>query len=917
MHPERWSQIEELFERTLERGSSERLAFLRDACGDDTELYDEVRSLLEANQQAGRFMDDTTLAAGHVRGAPAALFPSDDRWVGRTLGVYRLQRVIGHGGMSTVYLGSRIDDEYQSDVAIKIIRQGHDDHHLQRRFLRERQILADLDHPNIAKLHDGGTTEEGVPYFVMELIEGVTLLEYCDREQLGLQARLALFLQVCAAVQGAHRNLIVHRDIKPANILVGADGVPKLLDFGIAKSLDPDAPVEALETTRHGHRLMTPAYASPEQIEGKTITTATDVYALGVVLYELLAGLHPHRLWGDTGRDLEDAILRHPAVQPSAALQQDSRASASSRASGGARAGDGNSASADHRRDDDGATSRRPSLETISRHRGLMARQLIHRLSGDLDTIVLMALRKEPERRYSSVEQLAEDLRRYREGLPVLARKSSLGYRLGKFVGRNKLAVASGVIVALLVVGFGVAMALLATQNARERDLVQAANQREKQLSTRLADVASDLGQALDHLQQEEARRIDAEADKLLLAGKDQEAQQLREDVQQVRDDLAQRARTLDELREALGSSGDWDVDAVRQQIADAALLEQQLIAAKQREQLALNRAAEVEQRQDELERRLAAIEETPDRGGSSPTETRARETAGEVATFQPVAALPSVANSTISGSVPPMGSSAGSAVSARSVAQSQSSPCVFGEETNDQGFLFVRICGGTFTMGSGVADVASFDNEWPEHEVEVSEFWFGKVEITNEQYRRLHTDHPGEANLPATHVRWGQAQKFCEHFGFRLPTEAEWEYTARGGSQMAWFFGNDESTLARYAWYGESSDGEPHRVGQKEPHPWGVYDLYGNVWEWVSDVGAPYEEGRQVDPTGPHPALTPRRFDLVRGNSFDTAPRMQRVVRGGAFDSAPRMLRSANRGQARLATRDRNVGFRCVRPGG
>ncbi|MEM7355361.1 MAG: serine/threonine-protein kinase, partial [Acidobacteriota bacterium] len=428
MSPERWQKIQALFEQTLERGVPDRRAFLEQACGDDTALRDEVASLLTADQQAGSFMSE------HSVGLDLDSPPEGEAWIGRNIGPYKILRPIGHGGMSTVFLAARDDDEYRGQVAIKVTRRGPGSADLRQRFLRERQILADLNHPNIAQLHDAGTTSEGIPYFVMELVDGVSILEFCDRQRLPIAARLELFLEVCNAVQAAHRSLIVHRDIKPANLLITSDGRPKLLDFGIAKPLDPATLAESLEATRTWQRPMTLAYASPEQIRGKSLSTATDVYSLGVVLYELLTGRHPHRSSTDTLSDLEGAILQRPPQRPSTAIEP----------VGGP--------PIDPAED-------RPDADEIGRRRNVNPHQLQRQLRGDLDNIVLMALRKDPARRYSSVEQMAEDLRRYQDGLPVVARPSSLGYRSRKFVGRNKLAVGTAALIVLLVLGFGVAMA--------------------------------------------------------------------------------------------------------------------------------------------------------------------------------------------------------------------------------------------------------------------------------------------------------------------------------------------------------------------------------------------------------------------------------------------------------------------------
>ena len=334
---------------------------------------------------------------------------------GGRIGPYQVVTEIGRGGMGAVYLAVRADDQYHKRVAIKLVKKGMDSEDILARFRHERQILANLDHPNIARLLDGGTTEEGVPYFVMEHIEGVPIDRYCLDRALPVPARLRLFRQVLAAVHCAHQNLVVHRDLKPGNILVTSDGTPKLLDFGIAKLLRPEGTVTQTLTT---HRVMTPDYASPEQVRGEAITTATDVYSLGVILYELLAGRRPYRVQGVGLEELQRVVCHEDPTRPSAAVTRLDEGQATLRA------------------------DERPRLERLRRE-----------LKGDLDNVVLMAMRKEPARRYASAEQFSEDVRRHLEGLPVIARSDTPGYRAAKFVARHKGAVVAAGMVALSLVG--------------------------------------------------------------------------------------------------------------------------------------------------------------------------------------------------------------------------------------------------------------------------------------------------------------------------------------------------------------------------------------------------------------------------------------------------------------------------------
>jgi serine/threonine protein kinase/predicted negative regulator of RcsB-dependent stress response len=339
---------------------------------------------------------------------------------GRHIGPYQVVRELGHGGMGAVYLAVRADDQFKQQVAIKLIKRGMDTDFIISRFRHERQILASFHHPYIAGLLDGGSTEDGLPYFVMEYIEGHPINTYCENHRLAITERLKLFRQVCAAVHYAHQNLVIHRDLKPGNLLVTEDGTPKLMDFGIAKILSPTLAATTIQDTAPFLRLMTPEYASPEQARGEPITTASDVYTLGVVLYELLTGHRPYQFKNRLPDEIAHTISETQPSYPSAVVSR---------------------------------------AETATMHDGQIKvydRQFVTRrrqLAGDLDNIVLMAMRKEPQRRYSSVEQFSEDLRRHLEGLPVIARKDTLWYRASKFVSRHKAGVAAAALIVLSLVG--------------------------------------------------------------------------------------------------------------------------------------------------------------------------------------------------------------------------------------------------------------------------------------------------------------------------------------------------------------------------------------------------------------------------------------------------------------------------------
>lgn len=419
---EHWDKVKRLFDAALETEPERRDAFLEEHCSGDPQLCNEVKSLLSSLEEAGSFIQAPALS-GAAMAPPVdeeADGPSD-----RRIGAYLLNRPIARGGMGTVYLAVRADDQYQKRVAIKLIKRGMDTDSILRRFRNERQILAGLDHPNIAKLLDGGTTPEDLPYFVMDYIDGKPIDEYCTVHKLSIDERLRLFRSVCSAVQYAHQNLVVHRDIKPGNILVTAEGVPKLLDFGIAKLLNPEISYQTLDPTAAEIRPMTPEYASPEQIRGDTITTASDVYSLGVLLYKLLTGRQPYLINTRQPQELAQLVCDSEPDRMSTAVTR-----------------------LDPPGNEDAAKGKPSVPELPIGARKELAARLRRRLAGDLDNIVMMAMRKEPQRRYASVEQLSEDIRRHLAGLPVIARKDTLGYRSAKFIKRHK----AGVVAAVLVV---------------------------------------------------------------------------------------------------------------------------------------------------------------------------------------------------------------------------------------------------------------------------------------------------------------------------------------------------------------------------------------------------------------------------------------------------------------------------------
>lgn len=439
LSPTRRAEIEEVFEHALDLDPDRRGAWLSERCAHDDELRAEVEALLAAN--------DVTSGILERRLTPVTLDLATDPLRDRRIGPYRVVRELGRGGMGVVYLAERVDGEFRREVAIKLLRNSPDAEELHRRFLAERQILASLSHPHIAQLIDGGTTEGQLPYLVMEYVDGLPITTYCDRDGLDIASRLRLFVDVCRAVHSAHQNLVIHRDIKPGNILVTAAGQVKLLDFGIAKLLNAATSGLALPHTRTAFRVMTPDYASPEQVRGEPLTTGSDVYALGVVLYELLAGRRPYQIRTGAARELHELVCEREPERPSTWAK---------------RPAPPNDAEA-------------PTPSAIASARGTSPERLERLLAGDLDAIVMMALRKEPRRRYGSAELLAEDVQRYLGGLPVLARHPSRAYYLGKFLRRHRTAASLGAIAVLSLIA-STAVAVRQTAMARrERDRATAA----------------------------------------------------------------------------------------------------------------------------------------------------------------------------------------------------------------------------------------------------------------------------------------------------------------------------------------------------------------------------------------------------------------------------------------------------------
>ena len=494
-----WKRVQEAFQAAQDLAPEARAAYLRRLEADDRALHAEVASLLAAHE-------DTGPLARLLPDAPPA--PPTDR-----IGPYRILAPLGEGGMATVYLAERDAHDFTQLVALKVSRTGFADVRMADRLRGERRILAGLEHPGIARLVDGGATAAGQPFCAMEFVDGPNLLDYADRQRLTVPQRIRLFLEVCDAVYYAHQQLVVHRDLKPRNILVTPEGRAKLLDFGIAKLLDAAQEVDPAIQATHTAAWFTPAYASPEQVRGGPVTTLTDVYALGVVLYELLTGVRPYEVDARSPAEVERIVCEHIPDPPSETVSRISSAA---------------------------AQARRSTAERLQRQ-----------LDGDLDTIVLKALAKEPGRRYASVEQLAEDLRRHLDGHPVHARPDRLGYKAGKFIRRHRTAVAAAALAALSLLGGIAATTWQARVARRERD--------------RAARALSEAQRALNQSEDVTRFLVDLfrESDPLLATGNAGATRELLRrgviETEGLAGQPAVQARMLDVLGEVYANLGEYD----------------------------------------------------------------------------------------------------------------------------------------------------------------------------------------------------------------------------------------------------------------------------------------------------------------------------------------------------------------------
>lgn len=432
----RSEKLAKIFEEALKLTETERTEFLKKACENDSELFEEVSSLLEADGNLPPILSG--------KAANKICLQPDKNYEGKIIGSYKILRQIAEGGMGSVFLAERADGQFEQEVALKVIKPGMNSNEIIKRFQFERQILARLQHPNIARLLDGGLTEDSLPYFTMEYVEGEPIDVYCNRNNLSINERLKLFIKVCEVIQFAHKNLVIHRDLKPSNIIIKKDGTVKLLDFGIAKVLTQDhEPESAL--TRTGLHVMTPEYASPEQIKSEPVTTSTDIYLLGLILYQILTGEKAYTIKTQSPLELEKIICYTEPLKPSSKVK----------------------------------LSQEKNEYKINE-------KLIKTLSGDLDNICLMALRKEPERRYSSVENFQHDINNYLNEKPISARQNTISYRTEKFISRHKIAAISSVLIFLIISSL---IAYYTFRLKQERDRAQTQAQKAEEVSNFLKGV--------------------------------------------------------------------------------------------------------------------------------------------------------------------------------------------------------------------------------------------------------------------------------------------------------------------------------------------------------------------------------------------------------------------------------------------
>ncbi len=857
MDGERWNAIKEVFERSLSVPPRERQAFVERVAGADDELRDEVLALLQRDRSEDRSLE------------PQRVSPPSSSDYPRLTGPYRIEGVLGRGGMGTVYLAVQADDESEGLVAIKVLRRGLDTDDILERFRIEREVLADLVHPGIARLHDAGTTDDGRPFLVMELVEGVPIDRHCTERGLDRAARVRLLIEVCAAVQHAHEIGVVHRDLKPSNVLVTREGRPKLVDFGIAKLVGVQGDAALVDVTATDRRLMTPAYASPEQVRGERVSVATDVYALGILLYELLAGARPYRFETGTSVEIERVVCEEAPTNP--------------------------------------------------------------RIDAALDTIVLMALRKEPERRYASVRELANDLERWLDRRPILARRETWRFRLARYVRRNRIQVvaASAVVLALIA---GLAAEKIRREEARA--------ERDKVLRLSAFQELEDLRTEADALWPPRAERL-PELDAWLRAADDLVA-----GLQPRDDDPGHLARLAElEARGRRVGSADaarWEfaTDEERWWHGQLVKLIAEIRAFADPEHGPVH-GLSTDVGWGVARRRAWAAE------GSARDEAHRRRWEEAARSIADVDECPRYAGLVIAPQVDlvPLGRDERSGLWEFLHRPTGDAPARSDDDRwtmeDASGIVFVLIPGGSFRMGAQSADAAAENynaeaavEEAPVHEVDVSPFFLSKYELTQAQWLRLTGSNPSfyseeyrnrELHItltnPVESVEWFVFARVFRQWGLTLPSEAQWEYAARAGTSTPWWTGVEPESLATpvaanlkdlaaqradmdwarsLAWtdYDDGFAGSAP-VDALAPNPFGLHGVVGNVAEWCRDRydRSYYQRSPRVDPV-----------------CADEDAR-DRVTRGGSFYDTAGQSRASARVNEHPAFRDFNIGARPARP--
>ncbi len=831
--------IEDIFHDALDIDASERAAFLADRCGNDSDLARDVAELLEADAAA------TAIVAPSSSQLAAAL-AAEDTALGTTLGPWTLEAVVGAGGMGRVYRATRRAD-FEQRAAVKVIRHELGGTQILERFRRERATLARLEHPGIARLLDGGATEDGRPWLATEYVDGQQLDVWCATRSLDRETRLKLFLDICDAVSYAHRRLVVHRDLKPANILVDERGTPRLLDFGIAKvleSVDAETDLhgtphvdESSEITLAGASPMTPAYASPEQLSGRGVSAASDVYALGVILHELLTGERPAR--------------------------------------------DGNPA---------------------------------HALPRDLDAVIAKALAERPEDRYGDVARLAEDVRRHLTHFPVAALRDTWSYRARCFVRRQRAAAALGA--ALLALGVAAAVQ---TYDAYQRDQAQFLDILRLSDGARLRALRADMDGPL-WPPRDNAAALDAwltEA-REVLGRREQHARRLATLTATIEsgegdDDTTWWHGELKKLTDVLDDFASGDIFG--QTVAS--------VEVRRRRHDEIVTASFDGPAAEAWKRAIASIR-APD----------------ECPAYEGLELTPQWG-------LVPLGRQPDTGLWEFFDVQTGAPPTRADDDIlhmdDDSAVVFVLLPGGRFAMGSQRSDrdYLNYDpsmaaDEAPLHAVELQPFFLSKYELTQGQWKRMRGDEPSHIRAkhenfdvslehPVEQVSWNDAHEQMRRHGWVLPTEAQWEYAARGGTHTRWSVGDDISQLdtvanladldAReldgptgwsYAGAVEHDLRDGHLVhapvGSFRANPFGLHDMHGNVWEWCRDMPMPYLPTIVIAPDGE------REIPADIGD-LDT-----RILRGGSFGSPPERLRSAARWSADRDFRTQAAGVRPAR---